>query len=208
MIKINYSETKLLGIFGHPLKQTFSPMVHNKAIELLDLDYVYLPFNVGTTALPDAIKGVLALGIKGLNVTIPHKETILNHLADFSDEAAMIGSVNTVVNDMGKLIGYNTDVHGFHETLLPYSDKISGEMVTIIGAGGAARAAIYCLIRHFRPSKIVIVNRTEQRAHTLKRYFTQKMKFDHFLTYELFPPDIATVINESALIVNATPVGM
>jgi len=55
MIKINYSETKLLGIFGHPLKQTFSPMVHNKAIELLDLDYVYLPFNVGTTALPDAI---------------------------------------------------------------------------------------------------------------------------------------------------------
>lgn len=208
MDKLNYTGTQLLGIFGHPIKQSFSPLIHNKAIELLDLNYVFLPFNVGTTALPDAIKGVLALGIRGLSITLPHKETILNHLNDLSDEAAMIGSVNTVVNDIGKLIGYNTDVHGFHETLLPYSDKISGQMVTIIGAGGGARAAIYSLIRYFRPSKIVLVNRTEQRAHTLKRYFKQKMKFSHFTTYELFPPDIAGVLADSALIVNATPVGM
>jgi len=208
MDKLNYSETRLLGVFGHPIKQTFSPLIHNKAIELLGLNYVFLPFNVGTTALPDAIKGVLALGIKGMSITLPHKETIMHHLSDFSDEATMIGSVNTVVNDMGKLIGYNTDAHGFHETLLPYSEKIAGEMVTIIGAGGAARAAIYCLIRYYRPKKIVLVNRTEQRTHTLKRYFKQKMKFGNFATHELFPPDMAGLLSDSALIVNATPVGM
>jgi len=201
-------DTKLLGIFGHPIKHSFSPLIHNKALDLLNLDYIYLPFDIGSVNLHDAIKGVIALGVRGFNVTIPHKETIMEYLHDFSDEATMIGAVNTVVNDMGRLIGYNTDVFGINESLVKHKEKFIGEQITVIGSGGAARAVIFCLIRNFRPSQIVIVNRTEQRANNLKRYFKQKMRFENFKAYELFPPEITEVLKDSALIVNATSVGM
>jgi shikimate dehydrogenase len=125
-----------------------------------------------------------------------------------SEEASIIGSINTVVNDLGKLNGYNTDVNGVYETLLPYKEEIIGTDVCVVGAGGAARAVIYTLIRHFKPSTIFLVNRTEQRAESLKNYFIDKMRFDNFRTKELFPPDLVEVFQNSKLIINATSVGM
>jgi shikimate dehydrogenase len=203
-----HTNTSLIGIIGHPIKQTFSPLIHNMSAQLLGLDYIYLPFDVPPANLRNALRGVTALGIKGLNVTIPHKENITSYLQSLSEEASIIGSVNTVVNDLGKLIGYNTDMHGVNETLLPFKDDIANKEVTIVGAGGGARAAIYTLIRHFKPSLINIVNRTEQRAETLKKYFSEKMKYDNFKAYELFPPDLIEVLKNSKLIINATSVGM
>lgn len=200
--------TQVLGLIGHPIKQTYSPFIHNLAFELLDLNYIFLPFDVPASNLRNALKGVISLGVKGLSVTIPHKENIVTHLHNVSEEASIIGSVNTVVNDLGKLIGYNTDVYGIFETLSPHKDSIVGNEVTIVGAGGAARAVIYALLRFFKPSQINIVNRTEQRAETLKRYFNDKMKFDNFKSFELFPPDLVEVFRNSSLIVNATSVGM
>ncbi len=203
-----HSNTKLIGLIGHPIKHTFSPYIHNVTVELKNLDYIYLPFDVPTSNLRNALKGMVALGIKGLNVTIPHKENILQFMHNVSEEASIIGSINTVVNDLGKLSGYNTDVNGILETLLSYKDEITGNELSVVGSGGSARAVIYTLIRHFKPSKINIINRTEQRADTLKNYFTDKMKFDSFKTYELFPPDLVDVFRNSKLIVNATSVGM
>ncbi len=200
--------TKLLGLIGHPIKHTYSPFLQNVAIELKKLDYIYLPFDVPQANLKSALKGMVALGIKGFNVTIPHKENIIEHLNDVSEEASIIGSVNTIVNDMGTLSGFNTDVFGIMESLNPYKDEIAGKEVSVIGAGGAARAVIYTLIRHYKPGKIYIINRTEQRAETLKNYFCDKMKFDSFKTLELFPPDLVDVLGNSKLIVNATSVGM
>jgi shikimate dehydrogenase len=113
-----------------------------------------------------------------------------------------------VVNDHGKLNGYNTDVYGVYETLLPYKDEITGKDISVVGSGGAARAVIYTLIRYFRPGMIHIINRTEQRAGALKRYFKEKMKYTDFKTHDLFPPDLVDVFVNSKLIVNATPVGM
>jgi shikimate dehydrogenase len=200
--------TNIIGLIGHPIKQTFSPLIHNMSAQMLDLDYIYLPFDVPSSNLRNALKGVVALGIKGFNVTVPHKENILTHLHSLSEEASIIGAVNTVVNDMGKLIGYNTDVNGVYETLLPYKDDIANKDVTLVGAGGAARSVIFTLVRFFKPNKINIVNRTEQRAETLKKYFSDKTKFEDFKSFELFPPDLVEVFSNSKLIINATSVGM
>ena len=203
-----YSNTKLIGLIGHPIKQSYSPFIHNIASQLKNLDYIYLPFDVIPDNLKDALKGVIALGINGLNVTVPHKEKIITYLDDLSEESSTIGAVNTILNDHGKLKGFNTDVHGIIESLTPYKNYIASTDVSIIGAGGAARASIFALIRFFKPNKITIINRTIQRADTLQNYFTEKMKFDNFRTKELFPPELVETLHSSKLIINATPVGL
>lgn len=208
MKNAHHLNTQLLGLIGHPIKHSYSPFIHNLAIQLKEIDYIYLAFDVPSSNLKVALKGMVALGIKGFNVTIPHKENIISHMNNVSEEASIIGSVNTIVNDMGKLSGYNTDVHGILETLLPYKDQITGSEMCVVGAGGGARAVIYALVRYFKPKKIWLINRTEQRAESLKSYFNDKMKFDSFKTRELFPPDLVDVFKGSKLIVNATSVGM
>jgi shikimate dehydrogenase len=208
MQNLFYQNTGVLCLIGHPVKHSYSPFIHNMALSLTGLDYIYLPFDIPQDNLKAAIKGFLALGIKGFNVTLPYKEAIIPSLQIISEEASTIGSVNTVVNDLGKLVGYNTDVYGITETLLPYKEAISGLEVSILGAGGAARAVLYSLIRSFKPSKINLINRSEQRAESLKIYFSEKMKYENIEAFELFPPDVLPVLNNSKLIINATPIGM
>jgi shikimate dehydrogenase len=203
-----FANTELIGLIGHPIKHSYSPFIQNYALELMNLDYIYLPFDVPAENLKSAVNGVLALGLKGLNVTLPHKEKIIKYLDELSEEASIIGAVNTIVNDHGKLMGYNTDAFGILETLLPYKDKISGSKVTVIGAGGSARAVIYTLLRHFKPEEINILNRTQQRADTLMNDFSLKMRYDSFHTFELFPPDNVETLSNSRLIINATTIGM
>ena len=174
----------------------------------MSLDYIYLPFDVPSENLKPAVNGVLALGLKGLNVTLPHKEKIIKFLDELSEEASIIGAVNTIVNDHGKLMGYNTDAFGIMETLLPFKEKISGSKMTVIGAGGSARAVIYTLLRYFKPEEINIINRTQQKADTLANDFSLKMRFDSFHTFELFPPDNVEILSNSSLVVNATTLGM
>lgn len=201
-------DTKIIGIIGHPIKQSYSPFIHNVAIELKKLDYVYLPFDIPPSNLKSALRGMTALNIKGFNVTIPHKESAIQYMNSVSEEVSMIGSINTIVNDQGKLIGHNTDAYGIFETLLPFKDDISGNQVCVIGAGGSARAVIYTLIRHFKPKRLFIVNRNERRAENLKDYFSEKMKFSPIKTKELIPPTAFEVMRDSKLVINATPVGM
>jgi len=203
-----FANTELIGLIGHPIKHSYSPFIQNFAFEQLNLDYIYLPFDVPAENLKAAVNGVLALGLKGLNVTLPHKEKIIKFLDELSEEASIIGAVNTIVNDHGKLIGYNTDAFGILDTLLPFKEKISGTKVSVIGAGGSARAVIYTLLRHFKPEEINIINRTHQRADSLANDFALKMRFDSFHTFELFPPDNMEALSNSRLIVNATTMGM
>lgn len=202
------NNTQIIGIMGHPVKHSFSPLMHNISFDLLDLNYIYLPFDVPASNLKDALKGMVALGIKGLNITLPYKEKILSLLKETSEEVNIIGAVNTVVNEDGVLHGYNTDVYGIVETLLPFKDEIAGKTVSVIGAGGSARSAIYALIRHFKPEKINIINRTEQTAESLKEYFATKMLFNEIYSYGLVPPDLIDVLHDSKLIINATSMGM
>jgi len=205
--KFNH-DTKIIGVMGHPIKHSYSPLMHNLSFELAGLDYIYLPFDVPTTGLNDALKGMTALGIKGFNITIPHKEKISQYLTEVSEEANIIGAVNTVVNDNGILHGYNTDVDGIIATLSDYKDRITDSEVSIIGAGGAARSVIYTLIRNFKVRKINIVNRTYEKAESLKEYFSTKMLFDKIKTFELIPPDVTKVFKNSKLIINTSSIGM
>ncbi len=202
------SETKIVGLIGHPVLHSFSPFIHNLAFEILGLNYKYLTFDVLSENLKDALKGIIALGIKGVNVTIPHKEAVIENLDTISPEARIIGAVNTIVNDNGNLIGYNTDVFGFTESLKKYKDLVSNTPVFIFGAGGSARAVIYSLITNFQPERIVIANRNLSRAESLARYFSQVLGYKDFEVKEFFPPEIAGDIKSSRLIVNATPIGM
>lgn len=204
----DYQNTKIIGVLGHPIKHSFSPIMHNKAFELLNLDYIYLPFDIPGEHLKAALKGMHALGIKGFNITLPHKEKIIDYLSDISEEASVIGAVNTVVNENGILHGFNTDVSGILETLNPYKDEIAGEEISVIGAGGAARSVIYSLIRHYKVRRINIINRTLQTAESLKEYFQSKMLFNAIKSYELLPPDLTRIFRKSKLIVNTTSIGM
>jgi len=203
-----FANTELIGLIGHPIKHSYSPYIQNYALEEMGIDCIYLAFDVVSENLKSSVNSVLTLGLKGLNVTLPHKEKIIKYLDELSEEASIIGAVNTVVNDHGKLIGYNTDANGVLETLLPFKDKISGTKVTVIGAGGSARAVIYTLLRYFKPEEINIINRTHQRADTLMNYFSLKMRYDSFRTFELFPPDNVETLKNSRLIINSTTIGM
>lgn len=203
-----YTNTKLIGLLGHPIKQSYSPFIHNVAFQFKNIDYIYLPFDVVTDELEIALKGAVTLGMNGLNVTIPHKVKIIDFLDDLSEESSMIGAVNTITIEQGSLKGYNTDVHGILETLSQFKDEINGEQVTVIGAGGGARASIFTLIRYFKPKEINIINRTLQRAETLQVYFYDKMRYDNIKSAELFPPDLVETFKSSKLIINASPIGM
>ncbi len=207
LIELNHN-TKIVGVIGHPIKHSQSPMMHNFAFNKGNLDFVYLPFDIAPTNLKDALKGMVALGIAGFNVTVPHKERIVEHLDELSDSAKIVNAVNTVVIENGKLTGYNTDVNGIIRTLDNYKEKISGKTVSVIGAGGAARAVIYALINNFNVKKINIINRTVEKAESLKDYFSSKMLFEKIKTYELIPPDVTNVLAKSKLIVNASSIGM
>ena len=207
MNKFNHT-TNIVGVIGHPIKHSFSPLMHNISFEMLNLNYIYLPFDVTVTNLKTALKGMVALGIKGFNVTLPLKEKIGQYLNEISDEASVVGSVNTIVNEAGKLNGYNTDVHGIIETIAPFKDEINGKVVTVIGAGGAARSVLYALIKEFKPEKINIVNRTRDKAESLKDYFTTKMLYENMNTYELVPPDLVDILVDSKLIINSSSIGM
>lgn len=203
-----HMNTMLIGLIGHPIKQTYSPFIYNVAFDLNKLDYIYLPFDVPASNLRNAVKGFVALGTIGFNVTIPHKINIMQMLSNISEEAAAVGAVNTIVNDLGKLSGYNTDVYGVLKSLEKYKGQLNGQEISVIGAGGGARAVIYTLIRYFKPGKINLINRTEQKAESVKVYFAEKMKFENFKCYELFPPNLVEIFLNSKLIVNATSVGM
>ncbi len=200
--------TKIVGVIGHPIKHSFSPLMHNLAFELTGLNYIYLPFDVPPSAMKDAIKGMTALGIKGFNVTIPLKEKVLLMMKDVSEEASIVGAINTIINDDGILRGYNTDVNGVIESLNPFKEELAGAKVSVIGAGGAARSAIYALIRHFKVGHISIINRTDQIGESLKEYFSTKMLFSSIKSYPLMPPDLIEVFRDSKLIINTTPMGM
>jgi shikimate dehydrogenase len=205
--KFNHN-TKIVGVIGHPIKHSFSPLMHNIAFEISGLNFIYLPFDVPSNSLKDAMKGMVSLGIKGFNVTLPLKEKILPLLKDVSEEANIIGAVNTVVNDDGILRGYNTDVAGIVESLNPYKDEIAGAKISVIGTGGAARSVIYSLIRTFKVGQINIINRTEQTAESLKEYFSVKMIHSEFKAHSLVPPDLIDIFRSSKLIINTTPMGM
>ncbi|MCR8845852.1 shikimate dehydrogenase [Paenibacillus sp. SC116] len=161
------SSTQLLAVIGDPIRQSKSPLMHNAALQACHLDGVYTAFQVPSEQLEQAIAGMRALGIKGMNVTIPHKEQVIHYLDQLDESASASGAVNTIVNDNGTLIGYNTDGLGYVRSLKEESGvDVSSASIIIIGAGGAARGIAYALLRE-GCRKLYVANRTKERAFQL-----------------------------------------
>lgn len=157
---------KLYAVLGDPIGHSMSPVMHNDLFSFYNIDAYYLPFQVKSEDLREAVKGLKTLGVGGFNVTVPHKSTIIPFLDEVDDLAANIGAVNTVVNKDGKLIGYNTDGPGFLRGLQTNLTSLEDKNVLIIGAGGAARAIYFTLAKE-QPSCIDITNRTLEKAESL-----------------------------------------
>ncbi|RKD34595.1 shikimate dehydrogenase [Thermohalobacter berrensis] len=160
------SDTKLYCLIGHPISKSLSPYIHNFSFNKNNINAKYLAFEVDKYKLKDCISGIKALDIKGFNVTIPHKVDIINYLDDISEEAKLIGAVNTVKNVNGKLIGYNTDGLGFIKSLYDKKIDLEGKNVLILGSGGASRAISMMLAKE-GVRKIHILNRTIDKAKKL-----------------------------------------
>ncbi|MCY7917754.1 shikimate dehydrogenase [Bacillus vallismortis] len=158
---------KLYGVIGNPIGHSMSPDIHNSSLKDLGLDGYYHAFKVEENDLEDAVKGIRALGVQGINVTVPHKVSIMNYLDHIDESAKVIGAVNTVRREGDKLVGYNTDGEGFVKSLLKVLDKPISELsFLMIGAGGAARA-IFTTIARDIPKKFDICNRTLEKAKQL-----------------------------------------
>jgi len=162
--------SRFTAVFGHPVEHSLSPAMHNAAYAALGLDRAYLAFHVTPETLRAAIHGVAALGLLGVNLTVPHKERALRMMAHLSDEARTLGAINCVVNRSGVLYGDNTDARGLESDLRESGLELEGKLAVIVGAGGAAAAAVLAAIR-LGAGRIVICNRTVARANRLARRF-------------------------------------
>jgi shikimate dehydrogenase len=204
-------KTKIIGIIGKNIKNSLSPPMHNKMVDKYSLNFCYLPFSVADVGLSKAIQGIRALNIKGVNITFPYKEKVIEFLDKVEETAQRIGAVNTIVNNKGILIGYNTDVIGFKKSLQEVGKFIIEEnKAVILGAGGAARAVIYSLLEE-GIKEISIFNRTIEKAEKLKKdfsfYFPQS-NIKIFLLDPLEKENLKDKIKNSHLLINTTSLGM
>lgn len=191
---------KVVGLMGHPVAHSLSPALHNRLYSSLGIDMVYHAFDVQPIQVEAAVNGFRALGFTGFNVTIPYKEVVYGLLQYMDDDARVIGAVNTIKIENGKLIGYNTDGQGFLQSLKQSGISIYGRKVVILGAGGAARA-IGIAAAGKKPESITIINRTFHRAEALADTINQFKKKKLVEAAQMIP-------NDADIIINATRLGM
>jgi len=195
--------TRVAGVIGDPVRHSLSPALHNAAFAELGLDWTYLAFEVPVGRGADAVAAMRALGIEGLSVTMPHKDTVAAAVDELSPAAALLGAANCVRRDGDRLIGENTDGAGFLRSLRTQAGVDSAGLRTVVlGAGGAARAAVYGLIR--AGAEVAIVNRTKSRAEALIKHLRVSAGIDGI---RLMTLDQALEWGMS-LIVNCTSAGL
>lgn len=199
--------TKILGIIGHPVRHSLSPVMHNTALRASGLNYVYVPFEVAPEGLAAAVAGLKALGVAGFNVTIPYKTHIIQYLDALDDSAEAAGAVNTVKNDCGRLVGYNTDGDGLIRSMATeFGFNVRGASIAIIGAGGAARGAIAALCRS-GAGRVVIANRTRERASELASAMAPRFP-DAVFSVVSDPEELDDSLANIDVVVNTTSLGM
>lgn len=191
--------TKVTGLFGYPVEHSLSPLMHNAAFEYLGLDYCYVTFSVSPEKLSDAVRGIRAFNLRGVNVTIPHKENVIPFLDKVSEEASFIGATNTILNSDGTLIGYNTDGRGFMASLAEAVIPVEGKTVLILGAGGACRAISYYLSE--KASKLIIFDIDKNRLERL----VADLSAIRSNVISMKSPDN---LNNIDMLINATPLGI
>ena len=165
-------KTRLCGLLAYPAGHSMSPMLHGLFAERTGTNLVYCPFEVPPDRLGDAVRGAFALGVLGLNVTVPHKQHVMEYLEEIDESAARIGAVNTLVRTETGFCGYNTDYIGLKRSLQKEGMEIQDRDCILIGAGGAAKAAAYLLATE-GAARVYVLNRTLEKAEALCAYMDE-----------------------------------
>jgi shikimate dehydrogenase len=197
--------SRFVGVLGWPLEVTLSPLMHNVAFRRLGLDWIYLRWPVRPDDLGAAVGGLRALGAEGANVTMPHKQSIVEHLDSLDGDAAATGAVNTVQRLRDTLVGHNTDVVGFSEFLVQDAGfEPNGTKALVLGAGGAARAVVKSLAG-LKVAEITVAARSDGVAGEVVALARDDSgRVTEALAWE----KVADRVTAVDLVVNATPVGM
>ena len=198
-------KTRVCGVIGDPIEHTLSPIMHNAAFASLKLDYNFLAFKVKPAELENAVNGMRALNIRGLNVTMPYKSTVLNFLDRTDLSAQIVNSVNTILNKETKLLGFNTDGVGALKALRENGVEPKGKKVLLLGAGGAARAIAYTMAKE--ADELAVLNRTVKPAQALAKLL-EKAANKKIVAGSLSPKEIQQNLQDSDILINATSVGM
>jgi shikimate dehydrogenase len=201
------SDTAVAGIFGDPIEHSKSPAMHNAAYAALGMSRTYAAFRVTPANLAAALRAIPALGIVGVNLTVPHKQAAARLIKDLRGEARILGAVNCVVNRRGVLRGDNTDARGLERDLRDLGCELRDRLAIVIGAGGGAASSVLACIR-LGASRIVIANRTPARAATLARRFSAKGARAQGEPRGLDALMDSELLAGARLIVNATSMGL
>lgn len=197
--------TQLLGVIGHPIAHSLSPVMHNAAIAALGADFAYLPFPIAPENLQTALNGFAAIGLRGFSVTIPHKQTIMPLLTEISEVAQAIGAVNTVCRTDQGWYGTNTDAAGFLAPLQQLDRDWSQTAAVILGNGGAARAVVAACAQ-LGCRSIQVVGRNPEKLQEFQQSW-QNSSFAKNLSVKNWS-DLPQLLPEANLLVNTTPIGM
>ncbi len=204
------ARTRPLFLLGDPVAHSLSPRIHNAAFRHQGVNMVYLAARVTRAHLPAAVAGLRALGAAGANVTTPHKEAVAAMMDTLSAEAEAVGAVNTIVcrSEAGavRLHGDNTDVAGFLAPLHTFAGRLRGAPMTVLGAGGAARAVVYALLTTFAPARLTVAARDPAKAARLAEAFAAHDPSGALRAAAW--DEAGAAVRTSRLLVNATPVGM
>lgn len=199
--------TRLAAVVANPIKHSISPFIHNRAFEATHTNGVYLAWEVEETDLAETVANIRRFQMFGINLSMPYKEQVIPYLDQLSEEARLIGAVNTVVNREGTLIGYNTDGKGFFKSLPSF--KISGKRMVLLGAGGAAKAILAQAILDGVSQVSVFVRSTSIEK---TRPYLEKLQNETGFKVDLFAledvSELQARITDSDLLANATSVGM
>ncbi len=203
--------TTLTGLLGSPVAHSLSPYMHNQAFQLLGLDYVYLAFDVKETDLPAAVRGLKSLNIRGFNLTMPHKTAVMELVDELTPVARLAGSCNTVIQENGRLIGHTTDGAGFLRSVAEKGLILNQKQMTILGAGGAAKAIIAQAALD-GASGIHIFRRNTPEAFRQTEAFAKRITLETSCPVRVFDltdtHSLSESLASSTLFVNATNVGM
>ena len=198
-------KTRLLGVIGHPIGHSLSPLMHNAALTELGENYVYVAFPIKPEDLATAIAGLASIGVVGFSVTIPHKQTIMPFLSQITPTAKLVGAVNTVWWTEQGWQGTNTDVEGFVAPLTVLNQDWQKVNPVVLGNGGAARAVVVGLAQLGCP-EIQIVGRNLEKLEAFKNSWSRA---DFNSELSVYPwQALAELIPSTTLLINTTPLGM
>lgn len=207
MIQKLTAHTRICGLFGDPVEHSISPAMHNAAFKKMGLDYIYLPFRVSEKNLAGAVKAIRSLNLRGVNVTIPHKATVIPLLDELEATAEKIGAVNTIVNDNGRLKGCNTDAAGFLRALEKKGIDPSGKKAVILGAGGVSRAISFIIAEKGADIDIISRSKSLEYAAKLAKSIYGYTK-SNIQAIELNETNLKQSLRQVDILINATSIGM